>query len=199
MFLNYYNCTNAENLYSAIIPAIAGIIGALLGFFANMSGKYLDNKEKRRQKQISSLESYYERLAKQFRSFLYHVEQYRERALIIKKSSELSYSQLVNNEWSELDAEIDVIKTDVSKIYNYMLELPYIHPGNFKVKFYYDKTFELMNKLNDVIQTKKEDSKAVTFDIIKQLLAQIEKIVNPVCFIYRCYLRIWKYFKNKKI
>jgi hypothetical protein len=198
MFFKCCNEANVENLYSTIIPAVAGIIGVMLGFFANMFGKYLDNKENRRRKRIESFESYYEPIAKQFRYFLYHVEQYKKKASNIQVSSELSYSHLVDNNRSELNPEIDAIKSDVINIYKYMVELSYIYSGNFKVKFYCDKTFELMNELNDVIQFKRRSDKRITFDIIEQLLAQIEKMVNPTCFIYRYYSQIWKYLKNKK-
>jgi hypothetical protein len=198
MFLECCNKVNVENLYSTIIPAAAGIIGVILGFFANMFVKYLENKENRRLKRIESFESYYEPIAKQFRSFLYHVEQYKKKASNIQGSSELSYSHLANNTRSELNREIDVIKSDVTDINKYIAQLSYVYSGNFKVKFYCDRTFELMSELNDVIQSKKESDKIITFDIIEQLLAHIENMVNPTCFIYRYYSQIWKYFKNKR-
>jgi hypothetical protein len=185
-----------ESLYSALIPAVAVIFGAILGFFANTFGKYLDNKDKRRQKQIESFESYYTPLTEKLYFFLGHIKKLKKK--ISDENLQLTYSLLVNNSRATLNPEIKEIEKDITEVLTSLSKLTYRHSGDFKVEFYRDKTFEFLTELDDVIKTKKEDNKEIPFDVVEKLLAQIGNMVNPTCWIYRKYLQYWKKYETRK-
>ena len=187
---------NLDSLYSAIIPAVAAIIVFLLGFFSNTFSKYLDNKDKKRQKQIESFESYYKPLAGELHSFLYHIEKLKKK--VSGENSQLTYSLLVSTDRVALGPAINEIKEDVSKILKSLSEPTYRHSGDFKVEFYHNKTFELLTELEDSIKSNKEDNREIPFEVVVKLLDKIEVMVNPTSCIYRKYMKCWKNRETKK-
>jgi hypothetical protein len=196
VFMCSNSTPNLESLYSAIIPAVAGIIVFLLGFFANTFSKYLDNKDKRRQKQIESFEFYYNPLAEKLYSFLCHIGNLKRN--ISNEDLPLTYSLLVSTDRVVLNPFINEIKEDVSKILISLSTLTYRHSGDFKVEFYRDKTFEFLTEFDDIIKTNKKDNRKIPFEVVENLLVQIETMVNPTCWIYRKYMQCWKNRETKK-
>ena len=185
-----------ESLYTAIIPAVAGIIGVILGFFTNTFSKYFDNKDKRRQKQIESFESYYNPLVEKLHSFLCHIDKLKKKISVY--DLQLNYSLLVNTDRSEFNPEINTIKIDVTELLSLLSKLNYRYSGDFKVEFFRDKTFEFLIELEDAIKTNKKVDKIIPLELVEKLIAQIGNMIYPSCWIYRKYLQYWKKCQIKK-
>ena len=190
--------TSIDSLYTTIIPAMAGIIGVVLGIMSNVFIKYIDNKEKRRLKLIESFETYFYSLQQQLKFLLFHVEEYKNMADFNPKQL-LVYKNLTQKDNSVLDPIINRIKEDVTNIFNFLSESTYNHSGNFKVQFYYDKCVVFLTELKNALDSNKESDEIISFYIIEKLCVQIEDMINPVSYIYKFYLSIWKFFRNREL